>query len=506
VSNRIHNLLVRRPELVFWLILGYFTLSVLLRALRSDSLQNDEAEQAFQAQFLLLGYGRQPPFYNWLQIGMAELFGLSIFTISLLKNVLLFLCCLFYWLAARMLMDDRRLPLVAMLGVLAVPSVTILAQRDLTHATATLCLVSLFLCVFIRTLKQPSLGSYIMLGITVGIGAITKYNFVIVPLAAALAVLPEPQFRKRLLDVRVLAALCAAAVVALPHLIWAVMHLDAATTGTVEAMREGSSGDPLKDTIRGLISILLSTIEGSLPVILLFGLVFWRDVGAAWRAESAWTRVIGRMIVVCIVLVAVIGIGFGASSIRQKWLSPFLLLLPLYLSLKFAAARTDSGTSVARMAPPLMGIVTGFIVYLALSNIIGPFLGKYGKEHIPYRPMLEQVLAQRGEHPAYILTDDLMTAGNTRLHYPAVPVMMPGFDQPIPLASAERRGSGLLIWPAGAETDALPARLADLVRPNGVAPETVPIAHLDVPYNFSRRGDSMRFGYAWLEQAPQTSR
>ena len=505
MSNRLHNLLVRRPGTVFWLVFGYFALCVILRVLRSDSMQNDEAEQLFQAQFLLLGYGGQPPFYNWLQIGTFELFGLSVASVSLLKNVLLFICTLFYWLAARMLMDDRRLPLVAMLGVLAVPSVTVLAQRDLTHAVANLCLVSIFLCVFIRTLKNGSLLNYVLLGVTVGFGAITKYNFVIIPLAAALAVLSEETFRRRLFDWRVLVAGAVAAAITLPHFIWVLMHLDAATTGTVEAMRAGSSGDALRDTIRGQISILISTLKGGLPVILLFGLVFFRQIGAAWRAETPWTRVIGRMIVACLVIVALIGIGFGASSIREKWLSPFLLLLPLYLTLKLAAAEIDSRQSVARLAPPVIGIITGFALYLAISNIVAPYFGKYGKEHVPYRAALEEIITKRGERPAYIISSDLMTAGNTRLHYPTVPVLMPDFVEPVPLDSAVKRGPGLLIWPLDAG-EGIPASIASLLEAHGIAPQSLTVQIESMPYIFAQEGDVMRFGYLWLEQVPEAQR
>ncbi len=174
VISRTRNLLVRQPGVIVWAVLAYFILCVIMRVLRSDSLQNDEAEQAFLSQMLLLGYGRQPPLYDWLQIGMNALFGLSVATLSALKNSLLFLCCIFYGLAARQVMEDRRLPLIAMLGLLMVPSISVLAQRDLTHAIATLCFVSLFLLAFLKTLDRPSLGSYILLGLTVGLGFLTN--------------------------------------------------------------------------------------------------------------------------------------------------------------------------------------------------------------------------------------------------------------------------------------------------------------------------------------------
>jgi 4-amino-4-deoxy-L-arabinose transferase-like glycosyltransferase len=507
VSTRIHKFLVRHPDVVIWLILGYFVLCVLLRVIRSESLQNDEAEQAFQAQMLLMGYGRQPPFYNWLQYGLVDLLGLSVATISLLKNGLLFLCCLFYLVAARMVINDRRLPFVAMLGVLAVPSVTILAQRDLTHAVATLCLVSLFLCALLHVLKRASLAGYLVLGVTVGIGIITKYNFVILPMAAVLAMLPDAEFRRRLFDWRVIPAVLVAVAIVTPHLVWVLYHLDLATTDTVKAMHEGASGDSVKDTIRGLISILKATAEGSVPVLLLFGLVFYRDIGAAWRAQNRWTRLVGGMIIASLVIVALIGIGFGASSIRQKWLSPFLLLLPLYLTLKLDAADRDMRKSVARMAPPILGIVTGFIVYLGLSNLIGPLIGDYGKEHIPYGPFLEQVMAERGERPSYIVSSDLMLAGNVRLPLPTVPVFIPGTPEPVSLEAVAHQGAGLVAWPAKPGDTDLPDTVAPFLTAHGlVVDESAGPRQTAVPYLFSGGRQTFTFGYAWVKQAPTPAR
>src|SRR5687768_13321807 len=99
VIRRISDALARRPELVLWLIAAYYVLAIALRVLRSEALESDEAEQLVQSQFFLMGYGRQPPFYNWLQYGVIQLTGPSIFALSLVKNLLLFLCCAIYGLA-----------------------------------------------------------------------------------------------------------------------------------------------------------------------------------------------------------------------------------------------------------------------------------------------------------------------------------------------------------------------------------------------------------------------
>jgi len=70
---------------------------------------------------------------------------MSIATLSILKNTILFLCCLFIWLTTRLLTGDRFLSGAAALGVLTLPPVFLMAQRDLTHSLLAILAVALFL-------------------------------------------------------------------------------------------------------------------------------------------------------------------------------------------------------------------------------------------------------------------------------------------------------------------------------------------------------------------------
>src|SRR5262245_21622617 len=71
-----------------WLLV-YFGAHLLSRVLVSDALELDEAEQTLWTQQLHAGYGAQPPLYTWLQWGVFQLFGVSVFSLALLKNLLL---------------------------------------------------------------------------------------------------------------------------------------------------------------------------------------------------------------------------------------------------------------------------------------------------------------------------------------------------------------------------------------------------------------------------------
>lgn len=493
--RRISDALARRPELVLWLIAAYYVLAIILRVLRSEALESDEAEQLYQSQFLLMGYGRQPPFYNWLQYGVVQLIGPSVFAISLVKNLLLFLTCAVYGLSARILLKDQRLVAIAMIGVIAMPAVSVMAQRDLTHAIATLFAVALFFYGFLKTLTRPSLWTYLLTGIAVGFGLIAKYNFVIVPVAAILAILPERDLRRRILDWRMVPALAVVAIICLPHGLWVLGNFGEATAGTIKAMREDASGNPVLDRLSGIGTLFVAILTGGLPVLAFFLIAFRRPLTDAWRATNRWTRVIGRALVLCLIAVGLIGLGFGATNISEKWLSPFLVLLPLYLCLKLEAAKADISRGIPRLLFPVAILALGFVAYIALGNVVGPLFGKYTKENLPSGPFIEQIVAEHpGPRPAYVITDDPYLAASARLELPQARVLLPSFGQTPLLGEAERRQPGLIVW-----RDSTLAALKPYLQANGVVTDGLAAGEKAVPYLFSGGRKSVTFGYAWVE-------
>ena len=61
-----------RPALVFWILAAYFVIQLSVRLLLPHSLELDEAQQIFYAQWTAVGYDTQPPFYNWVQTAILQ--------------------------------------------------------------------------------------------------------------------------------------------------------------------------------------------------------------------------------------------------------------------------------------------------------------------------------------------------------------------------------------------------------------------------------------------------
>ncbi|MCA1489746.1 ArnT family glycosyltransferase [Sinorhizobium alkalisoli] len=491
------DIVERRPNAVIVALAGYFLLCIALRLAISSSLEIDESEQAFLSQFLQLGYGPQAPFYNWLQYGLSQAMGPSLATMTVLKNGLLFLCCLFYGLAARLVLQDRRLAAMAMLGVLSLPPVFLLAQRDLSHTVAALFAVSLFLYGFLRTLTRPSLAAYLLTGLAVGIGAISKYNFVLVPTAAIIAILPERELRARVFDWRIVAAIAVAALIALPHGIWILQNLDAASAGTLNEMKEREAEGRLLQALHGVSALVSAVIGGSFVTVILFGLVVRGKVLLVWRAESLWTRVIGRTIALSFLAVLLIVLGVAATHIREKWLVLYLLLLPLYLCLKIEAAKIDPMPGFKLFASLIATIVFGALVVVSGRAVVRPWFGDYSRLNIPYASFAEAIETSKGQQPAFVLTDDKQAAGNFRTQFANATVAMPSRMDKIAGDSAKR--PLLVVWHDKADAQPqLPDPLKQTLHELGVVVSGTTPRELALPYLYGSEADRYGFRYIWI--------
>ncbi|MBX3598952.1 MAG: glycosyltransferase family 39 protein [Rhizobiaceae bacterium] len=495
----------RSQTAVLLLLAAYFAANVVVRLNQPASLEYDEAHQLFLSQWLFAGIDSQPPFYNWLQYSVVHVFGSSLASLSVLKNLMLFGCYVLYALAARRLLKDNGLAAIATLGMLTVPTISYETQRDLTHTVAALFGACFFFYCFIRTLQRPSLVNYALTGIAAGVGAISKYNFILLPIVAVLATLPESEWRKRILDWKLALTALASVLVVSPHAFWFIANWSRATDRTIGKLTQDAASSWLVQVGQGLISLVEAMVTMAAPTLLLFLLVFGKGFLTAWRHHSQWTRLIERMfvgLVVALVLMVVFG---GVSNVKSRWLIPFFFLLPLYLCLKVEAAGMSTTKAPRRMLAIALAVMVIIpAVLFARSTSIGA-LEHYGKQHVPYGAAVNEVLAMSSTPPALIITDESYLPGNIRLHAPHIPVAATSYLPNLADYAFDKSHPWLAMWRStdGAPEPEIPValkkwlatdpRLKDAQWTSGiVAP----------PYNYGRPGDVYNFSYAWIHPAP----
>src|SRR5262245_66277488 len=103
--------------LLVLVLAGYLGVHLLLRLALSPSLIPDEADLALFSQSLAWGYSEQPPLYSWLVWGAVRLLGLSVFSLTLVRMLVLASVPLALYAAARAVLRDRRLPLLCVFSL-----------------------------------------------------------------------------------------------------------------------------------------------------------------------------------------------------------------------------------------------------------------------------------------------------------------------------------------------------------------------------------------------------
>lgn len=499
------NFLVRRlqtrPDTVILLIALYFLVNLIVRVSLPNALEMDEAGQILMSQWYALGYDTQPPFFNWVQHLVIDTIGQSLFALSLVKNLFLFLSYVFYYLAARQVLADRSLAVAAALGLLTIPEIGWLAQRDLTHSNASLFAACLFLYGLFRTLDRPTATSYLVTGIAIGIGLISKYNFAILCVCAFLALLASPVYRGRIFDWRILLTAVVALLIVSPHAIWLVQNFDIASHDTVDKLESGGRDGTLVQIVRGLSELPLTTLSFCALTVLIYASVarsaFWRSL----KASNDKTRLVETMFIALLVFLLGLILFMGTAELKTRWVSPVMFILPLYICMKLDAYGAAGNDILKRFVPVILLLMVLIPASLVLRIVAAGPMNAHPKLTVPYQAFAQAVVLTPGIAPALVIADDAFMAGNIRMQLPATPVDTETYRLYSPPFAWSATNPILLVWRADEEDGGkVPADIEERLRQRiGSVPPLQP-QDIALPYTYGSKGDVFRFGYAWVRK------
>jgi 4-amino-4-deoxy-L-arabinose transferase-like glycosyltransferase len=473
----------------FGFLAGYFILQTLFRTVASSSAELDESEQLLWTQAWQWGYGSDPPLYTWLQILVFQAFGTGIFGLALLKNTLLFSAFVFTYLAADEAAGDERIAIMGMLSLFLFPQITWESQRDLTHSVLATALAAGTFYLALRLWRKRRPLDYLLLGVCIGLGTLSKYSYCLVVLALGLGALTVPTFRAALMSRWMLLTLAAWVVITAPHFQWFVLSSDIALSRTEQVVRS-STGSFVGTRALGLLSILKCgiTICGALGLV--YGLAF-RKVAQGGRQPE--THPLGQWVIrtllvvfaLCVMLVLATGI-----ELRDRWFQPIVFLLAIWAAVWFQNELTPAGER--RFTFLTMTLATIALVVLPAIPLSASITRRPTRLNAPYSA-LAAALRRQTSAPDVIVAANRLVGGNLRLFFPKARVVAPEFNQ-LPLSPA---APGLAVWDAS-KSAAAPAALTALVEQlrgtNGISrpPEYVEAPYLHMPAR------TMRLGYVRL--------
>ncbi len=466
---------------------------VLLRLLLTSALTADDAREAVLAQSLQWGYqARQPPLYNWLTWGAFRLLGPGLLALTLLKYAVLVLAFWLVYLTGRRILADPRLATLGAFSFLLIVPIGWTIHEALTHSITVLAACAGTVYALVRLDERPSAGAYAWLGLAVGLGLLSKFTYVLLLAALALAALTVDRYRARVLRPGIfLSGVVALAVVA-PFALWyAGEGYDLGQLYAREVrIEDGDDWAAEASTGLGYVARIALYYLAPLAAILaaLAPSVYRRLSPGGTRPAGG--RLLGWLLAWVLVLLGAAALAGGLSFLKFRWLIPGFFLAPLYALWRVERQR-GPGTRLGALAAVLIAaevvVLAGHVVRMAgASHFPRPY-----RMNEPY-DAIAAGLVGAGFRRGTIVAGFGSLAGNLAIRFPDSRVLhteYPDFRPP-------GRGNDqcLLVWDrqrgeiGDQDTPEMPEDLRTLaavlrIRLRG----TEPVGVIEAPFRFDSR-------------------
>ncbi|HMP17654.1 MAG TPA: glycosyltransferase family 39 protein, partial [Gemmatales bacterium] len=281
--------------------------------------------------------------------------------------------------------------------------------------------------LLLRIQQHPTWRDYILLGLCGGLGILSKYNYAYFAASLGLAMLTLPQWRSVLLDRRLLLSLGLAGLIAAPHGVWMLQHLQEVKYGVVRYTEEKQKQfSSVEASIRHISTNIVQNVGRShgyilLPVLLIF-LPAWRATRRSDRETiPELFQLLVRYYLLGALLLACIMILGGVHHIRQHWLTSFAIFIPLlFLPLldpdRLRSWQWHGYRNLLTLL--VVGALLWRIGLLAWYSENGCLSSK-SYQHDQLR---QQLQATHWDESGTIIADHPYTAGYLRLYYPLAKV------------------------------------------------------------------------------------
>lgn len=326
-------------------ILAYCVALLALRLSLSPFLEVDEAEFVGHVDLALVYANSHPPLYHWLARGALELTGWNWpLALGLVKYGLLAAFHLFTWDSARRL-GGPRAGLAALAVSAFLPQVVWMSAVTMAHSVAVLGAAAMMLWALARTLRAPTAWNYALLGLAAGLGALSKFNFwlILIPSLVALAV--DQSYRRQLFRPVMGVSAAVFAVVAGPSMVAALADLETSASRIGKLYRGGDLAwiDPPILGVDGVVTLIVAALAWAAPALVIWAAAQALEpprngaaiVAAADSAAAHFGRLLGRAMLLGLGLFALIVLAADMHKVEERYLTPILAALPVYLALRW---------------------------------------------------------------------------------------------------------------------------------------------------------------------------
>lgn len=458
ISGRIGNFVMApRTVLALWaVVLGSI---FIMRAFLFTGADADDSEQLICMQDWVLSCGpRNPPLFTWLGLIVQTVLGPRIVTVILVKFAIIAGCLYLLYRASAIVLHDSRLAALAALSPIAIYYFAWDAAFHYTHSVMVSFAVCLTFYLMLVMERRRDLFAYCLFGLSIGVGALSKFNYLLFLGGLLIAMAWDRDLRPVLLDRRMALSAAIGAMVASPFYFWLWYHRSWASALAQDRFTPGGEFGGRFD-IAGLGELASSIINFVLPLaiflILYFPRAWWRP-GAAPAISTRYRRALERTFLIMLAVMLVGVLAFGASRIRTHYM--FVLILFPLLVLARAQAAQVSERALNFFATTLLALAIIVPTGVAIKYAIDPIRGSKAYYHVPYAELSAKLRAA-GFTKGTIVGDSLgyPLAGNFLPYFPESRIVnlldwqlgLPDdidFDRTIPQLPPESQGQCLLLW------------------------------------------------------------
>lgn len=412
-----------RPQVFLTLVTLYVLALFLIKAALYTGGMGHDVDQLILSQSLAFGYdNRNPPLYTWLVYAAENLLGPSRLAVMLVKSVLIFLIYLFLYRAAALMLEDRRMAVLAALAPFALYQFSLQLPLKYSHTAllAAACAATLYLVL--RLERRRATVDYLLLGLGIGLGLLSKYNYAIFLAALLIACQFDPVLRGAIRSRGMLVAVAVAVLLVAPHVYWVLVEAPDFGQAASARFRTGSDNGLLERLALGLGSGARGLLVFVLPLGVVLPFLAWRAhrAPADDGGQADLRRRIRLLSLAMLILAAAIVILVAASGttlVRKHYLFIFIPF-PIWVVLWFQALRL-SQAAVARFALACAALAPIMPLAMAASFWIQPLTEDYPEYNLAYADLAAALRASGFEQGTIFAHEYPYTlSGNLRPHLP----------------------------------------------------------------------------------------
>lgn len=421
-----------------------------------SGIGGDDGEQLVFAQHFDWGYAvRNPPLYTWITILSQEIFGISSLAVNAVKILVLFLLYFFLFKLSLLVLRDVKLAVLSALSPLLIFHIAWDSILGFSHSVlaATLYLGTLF--ALFKLDNKNNILSYLMFGVAVGLGVLSKYSYVFFITTIFTTAIFDTKLRGHIYNPKILLSLLTAAIISFWHLVWLYDRNSFMTAELSLAFPPQELATRLISIFKGMLSSIKAIIGFLLPLIIILIIFFtnaWKlKVGSSDSETIRYYNIFCKFFIILFIFILLFIILGGISRVRTHYM--FIMIpFPILFFLRVKMMKVEQRHILA-YTNTLIATAIIILIGLPLKYLIEPSICGKCEHHLPYKEVADKIKSSgfsKGLIFAY--WHPYPIAGNMRIQFPSSRIISAKHPTVIPTPKQNNRfAQCLLIWSGAAK-------------------------------------------------------